>query len=486
MSNHAVSELRARMSGRVLTPVDEGYHAAREIWNAMIDRRPAVIAQCASRDDVQAAVRWAREHDVVISIRGGGHNIAGLALCDGGLTIDLSPMKAMNVDAGARTVAAQAGLTWGEFDRETQRFGLATTGGAVSTTGIAGLTLGGGIGWLMGRCGYTVDNLLSADVVLHDGTAITASETEHPDLFWGLRGGGGNFGVVTTFRYRLHPVDHVWAGLIVHPISRLAPMLRFYREFVSAAPDELTVHAGVMTLPTGDRVGALLPVWCGDPAEGERRIAPLRSFGPPMLDTVQPIPYVAAQSMLDAAVPSGRHNYWKSSFLRALDDETIATIDAHAGAITSPYSLCLIEHAHGAPMRRPADATAFGVRDEHFHFVAIASWDAADDPVRHVEWSRAFWRAMQPWSAHRVYVNILGPDERDRIGEAYGANYARLTQVKAAYDPGNVFQINQNIALAPSEGSAVAIRAAPPAWLVDRSSPEARAGAEARIARRDD
>lgn len=451
-----VAQLRARMRGAVLTPSDEGYESARLIWNAMIDRRPGLIARCDGPEDVRTAVAFAREHDLLLSIRGGGHNIAGLALCDGGLTIDLSMMKQLNVDAAGRTATAQAGLTWGEFDRNTQTFGLATTGGAVSTTGIAGLTLGGGIGWLMGRCGYAVDNLLSADVVLHDGRSVTASEGQHPDLFWALRGGGGNFGVVTSFTYRLHEVGPVWAGLVAHPLDRLAAMLRFYREFVSTAPDALTVHAAVMTLPTGDKVAAMLPVWSGDPSEGERRLAPLRAFGPPIVDMLQQMPYVAAQSMLDAAVPYGRHNYWKSSFLRSLDDAAIAVVDEHARGITSPYSLCLIEHVHGAPTRRPVDATAFGVRDEHFHFVAIASWDPADDAVSHSQWARAFWNAMQPWSANRVYMNILGPDEGDRVAEAYGPNYARLAQVKATFDPLNVFRINQNIQPATRSNASIA------------------------------
>jgi FAD/FMN-containing dehydrogenase len=251
--------------------------------------------------------------------------------------------------------------------------------------------------------------------------------------------------VVTSFEYRLHPVGPVWAGLLVDPLERLTPMLRFYRDFVTGAPDELTVHADVMTLSTGDRVAALLPVWSGDPADGERQLAPLRAFGAPIIDVVQAVPYVAAQSMLDAAVPSGRHNYWKSSFLRELHDDATGRLEEYARRITSPYSLCLVEHVHGAPTRIPFDATAFGIRDEHFHFVAIASWEAADDPARHVQWAREFWAAMQPWSAGRVYANILNHDEADRVLEAYGPNYTRLSQVKAQFDPLNFFRVNQNI-----------------------------------------
>ena len=305
----SISAFRTTFRGRVLEQTDDGYDDARQIWNAMIVKRPALIAQCASTDDIQRAVAFARDHDLLVSIRGGGHNIAGSALCDGGLMIDLSSMKQITVDSQARTAIAQPGLTWAEFDRETQRQGLATTGGAVSTTGIAGLTLGGGVGWLMGRCGFAVDNLLSAEVVLHDASVVTASPSSHPDLFWALRGGGGNFGVVTSFEYRLHPVDAVLAGLLLHPVERLPQMLRFYREFVHSAPDELTVHTGIMTLPTGDRVAAFIMVWSGDLAEGERRLAPLRAFGPPIADMVQAMPYTAAQQMLDAAVPYGRHNY---------------------------------------------------------------------------------------------------------------------------------------------------------------------------------
>lgn len=440
-----ISNLRAAIAGRVLAPDDEGYDTARQLWNAIIDKRPALIAQCASTSDVQHAVTFAREHALLVSIRGGGHNIAGTALCDGGLTIDLSSMKEVTVDPQARTAIAQGGLTWAEFDRETQSHRLATTGGAVSTTGIAGLTLGGGVGWLMGRCGFTVDNLLSMDVVLHDSSVVTANAASHPDLFWALRGGGGNFGVVTSFEYRLYPVGDVLAGLLVHPVEHLPEMLRFYRDFVHSAPDELIAHTGIMTLPTGDRVAAFIMVWSGDPEEGERCLAPLRAFGPPIADMVQAMPYTAAQQMLDAAVPYGRHNYWKSGFLRELHEDAAATLVEHAGRMTSPYSLCLIEHVHGAPTRMPRETTAFDIRSECFHFVAIASWDPADDAARHVEWARGFWTDMQRWAAGRAYGNILGHDESARVLEAYGPNYARLSRIKGMYDPSNFFRVNQNI-----------------------------------------
>jgi FAD/FMN-containing dehydrogenase len=445
INSSGIAAFREGMAGRVLTPDDHGYDEVRQIWNAMIDKRPALIAQCASTSDVRHAVRFARTHGLLVSIRGGGHNIAGAALCDGGLMIDLSTMKGITVDPQTKIAIAQPGLTWAEFDRQTQRHGLATTGGAVSTTGIAGLTLGGGVGWLMGRCGFAVDNLLSAEVVLHDASVVTASASSHPDLFWALRGGGGNFGIVTSFEYRLHPIGDVLAGLLLHPVERLPEMLRFYRDFVHAAPDELTAHIGIMTLPTGDRVAAFILVWSGDPADGERRIAPLRAFGPPIADMVQAMPYTSAQQMLDAAVPHGRHNYWKSGFLRELHDEAAATLVEHARRITSPYSLCLIEHIHGAPTRVPRTATAFDIRSECFHFVAIASWDATDDASQHVTWAKDLWTDMQRWAAGRAYGNILSHDEGGRVHEAYGPNYARLAEIKRTYDPDNFFRINQNI-----------------------------------------
>jgi hypothetical protein len=464
VATRVVARFREQLDGELLTPGDREYDAARQIWNAMIDRRPALIARCTRREDVQHAVAFARDHDLLLSIRGGGHNIAGLALCDDGLAIDLSRMKTVDVNVARKTVQAQGGVTWGEFDRTTQAHGLATTGGAVSTTGIAGLTLGGGFGWLMSRYGYTIDNLLSADVALADGRLMTASEEENPDLFWALRGGGGNFGIVTSFEYRLHDVAQLLSGVIAHPLNRLPQLLAFYRDFVSSAPDELTLYAASMSLPTGDRVCALLPVWCGDLAEGERRLAPVRAFGSPLFDTVQPQPYVAVQTMLDAAVPYGRHNYWKSSFLRDVPDEAAAVLAEYAQRSTSPYSLMLLEHVHGAPTRVPRDATAFSIRDQLFHCIALASWDPGDDAAPHVGWARELWTAVQPWSAGRVYGNILGYDESSRLREAYGDNYERLARLKAVFDPSNLFRVNQNIspetAVGPQQHGSSAIGAA--------------------------
>lgn len=440
-----MSHLRRQLRGQLVEPGEQGYDDARLIWNAMIDKRPRCIVRCADSGDVQRAVRFAGETGLPMSIRGGGHNIAGLAVCEGGLMLDLSLMTEVVVDTATRTTLAGGGVTWGAFDAATQREGLATTGGAVSTTGIAGLTLGGGLGWLMGRYGYTVDNLLGARVVLHDGSLIETNADEHPNLFWALRGGGGNFGVVTTFTYRLHPVGPLWAGLIAHPLEALPDLLRFYRDFVAHAPDELTVHAAAMRLPHVGPVSVLLPVWCGDPAEGERRLAPLRAFGRPLFDTVQAMPYVAVQSMLDAAVPYGRHNYWKSGFLRELPDDVGGVVHDFVRRATSPSSFCLIEHVHGAPTRVPADETAFSVRAEQFHVIAVASWEPSEASAGHVQWARDLWRTLESWSDGLVYMNILAHDEQDRVRAAFGPAYPRLQQVKATYDPANVFAANHNI-----------------------------------------
>ena len=442
--------LRSQFRGEILTPQSIGYEDARKVWNGMIDRRPAAIARCTGPEDVAAAVRFAADQDIYPAIRGGGHNVAGLAMVDDGLVIDLSPMKGITVDAAKRTATAQTGLTWGEFDPVTQQHGLATTGGLISTTGIGGLSLGGGVGWLMGRCGLVCDNTLEYDVVIATGERIRASAEEHPDLFWALKGGGGNFGVVTSITYRLRPVGPVISGMILHPLDHGREVLRFYRDFVQAGlPDELVVYAAALSTPDGTPVIALLPAWSGtDLAEGERVIAPLRKFGSPVADMVTVMPYVAMQQMIDAGAPHGLRSYWKSSFLRELPDAAIDAFVESAKRCTSPRSFAILEHGHGAATRVAPDATAFSMRSEGFDLVLIGLWsDPAEDAV-HTGWTREFHAAMQPWSLKAVYVNSLDQDEAERVPEAYGGNYARLSAIKGKYDPENRFRRNHNIAAA--------------------------------------
>jgi FAD/FMN-containing dehydrogenase len=336
-------------------------------------------------------------------------------------------------------------MCWGDFDRETHLFGLATTGGAVSTTGIAGLTLGGGVGWLNGRCGFVCDNVLSFEVVTADGSVRVASAEEHSDLYWALRGGGGNFGVVTSFKFQLYPISTVIGGLLVHPLDRGRDVLRFYRDYVASAPDELTVYAAALTMPDGLEALALVPCYCGeDLEEGARVLEPMRRFGPPLADLVAPMPYVVMQQMLDAACPYGIHSYWKSNFMHDLTDNGIDTFVAFARSRTSPRTIAVIEHYHGQALRVPPDATAFALRTETFDLVILTQWEGGDSEP-HIQWARKFWTAMKPSSAGTVYVNALSADEEGRLLEAYGANYERLAEVKAKYDPSNVFRVNHNI-----------------------------------------
>ncbi|HEY2379009.1 MAG TPA: FAD-binding oxidoreductase [Gemmatimonadaceae bacterium] len=445
-----------------MTPSSAGYDDARRIWNGMIDRRPAAIARCTSVEDVVAAVRFAAREDLYPAVRAGGHGVAGLAMLDDGLVIDLSPMKRITVDPVARTAIAETGLTWAEFDRATQAHGLATTGGLVSTTGIAGLTLGGGIGWLLGRCGLSCDNTLAYDVVTADGELITVSAEEHADLFWALKGGGGNFGVVTSITYRLHPVGTVISGMLLHPLTRAREVLTFFREFVSELPDELVVYAAALTSPEGVPMIAIVPAWTGaDLEEGERLLAPLQAFGPPVADLVARMPYVAMQQMLDAAVPHGLRSYWKSGYLRDLPDAAIDTFVKFAESCPSPRTVMLLEHAHGAVARVSPAATSFPSRGQAIDLVVLSLWNDASDDARQIGWTRSFYQAMQPWSAALVYVNALNEDEGNRVAEAYGGNYARLREVKAKYDPGNRFRRNQNIAVADVGDAAGLPRYAP-------------------------
>jgi FAD/FMN-containing dehydrogenase len=437
--------LRTQLRGELIMPESSEYDAARRLWNGMLDKRPAGIARCSGVADVVACVRHAAEHNVLLAIRGGGHNVAGLAMCDGGLVIDLSRMKGAHVDPRRRTIRAQGGMCWGDFDRETHLFGLATTGGAVSTTGIAGLTLGGGVGWLNGRCGFVCDNVLSFEVVTADGSVRTASAGEHPDLYWALRGGGGNFGVVTSFEFQLYPISTVIGGLLIHPLERGRDVLRFYRDCVASAPDELTVYAAALTMSDGLESLALVPCYCGeDLEEGARVLEPLRRFGPPLADLVVPMPYVVMQQILDVACPYGIHSYWKSNFMRDLTDDGIDTFVEFARGRTSPRTIAVIEHYHGQALRVPPDATAFALRTETFDLVILTLWEGGD-PEPHIQWARKFWTAMKPSSAGTVYVNALSVDEESRLREAYGVNYERLAEVKAKYDPSNVFRVNHNI-----------------------------------------
>jgi FAD/FMN-containing dehydrogenase len=452
-----VERLSGVVRGPVIGPADEGYDEARSIWNGAINRRPAVIARCTGVADVVAAVRFARERGLLVGVRSGGHGVGGHAVCDGGLVIDLSSMNAIRVDPATQTARAEAGVLWGELDRETQLFGLATVGGIVTHTGIAGLTLGGGIGWLMRKYGATVDNLLAVDLVTAQGEFVTASEKENPDLFWAVRGGGGNFGIVTSFEYRLHPVGPiVLGGSVFHLLEDAPEVLRFYRAWIGAAPDELTTIFELSVAPPapflpqevhGKQVVMVGACYAGSPAEGAEVVRPLKQFGRPIVDLLEPKPYTALQSMFDPMVPHGWHRYWKSVELPELTDGGIDTLVENAPAVTSPKSYCIVFQLGGALARVGEDETAFSQRDAAHNVNINAVWTAEDpDGERHVAWARDFFDAMQPHAGGRVYVNFLGEEGGNRVRQAYGAgNYERLVELKRAYDPTNFFRCNQNI-----------------------------------------
>ena len=446
LEHAAVQDLTANLRGPLLKPEDPGYDGARVVWNGMIDRRPALIARCAGPADVIAAVNFARTHRLLVAVKGGGHNITGNAVCDNGLMIDLSPMKGIRVDPANRTVRAEAGLTWGDFNRETQAFGLATTGGVVSTTGIAGLTLGGGLGWLAAKHGLSCDNLLAADIVTADGQLLSASADRHPDLFWGLRGGGGNFGVVTSFEYRLHPVRPVLAGLVIHPIAQAGELLRFYRDFARSCPDEMMAAAALMTSAEGMPIAAIAVSYIGDIEKGEELVKPVRQFGSPLADTIASTSYVALNSLIDATVPYGAvQRYWKSSFLKQISDEVIDIAVARTAKFLSPMSMVLFFHLHGAAARVDRDATAFGLRDDQWDYDVISQWTDPAEAPQHIQWTRDFWNAVEPFASGEVYVNHLDAEEGGRIRAAYHHNYDRLVALKNKYDPTNLFRLNQNI-----------------------------------------
>jgi FAD/FMN-containing dehydrogenase len=444
-----VEELRASLRGQLLRASDAGYDKARQVWNAMIDKRPALIVSCAGVADVLTAVDFARTHNLLVAVRGGGHNVAGHAVCEGGLMIDLSRMKGLRVDPVHRTAHAQPGLTLGEFDRETQAFGLATPMGFLSTTGIAGLTLGGGYGWLARSYGLASDNLRSVDLVTADGRFLTTSATEHPDLFWGVRGGGGNFGIVTSFEYQLHPVGPVLGGVVLYPFAQAKAVLQFHRDFINTAPDAYTCYPALGTSPAGEPVALLRVCYNGPLEEGERVLRPLRAFGSPLVDRIGPMAYTALQSMYDAGWPSGVQHYWKSNFLTELSDEAIDIMVAHCANRPSPQCGMALPQLGGAVSRVAPDETAFAHRNVRYDFISVGACTDPAQAAACIQWARAFWEAMQPFSTGGVYVNYLGQevDEgAERVKAAYGpVKYARLVALKNTYDPTNFFRLNQNI-----------------------------------------
>lgn len=450
-----VQQFAASVRGEVILPGEVDYNTARQVWNAMIDKYPAMIVRCVGVADVLNAVTFARTHNLSVAVRGGGHNVAGNATCDGGIVIDLSGMKSIRIDPIRRVARAGPGLTWGEFDHETQAFGMALTGGVQSTTGIAGFTLRGGFGYLARKHGLTCDNLLSADVVTADGQFLTTSASENADLFWGLRGGGGNFGIVTSFEFRLFPLGPVLGGMLIYPAARAKEVLRFYREYVTTAPDELFTIPTFMTAPGaphipmhlhGKPVLTILICYAGSLEEGERVVHPLRAFGPPEVDLVGITPYSAVQSLTDAANPRGRLNYWKAEYLTGYSDEAIDTIVDYADRKGSPFSKILLSHLQGAISRVRPDETAYIHRAAPFLLNINAIWTDPRESDKHIGWARDFWTAMQPFSAGGVYVNFLSNEGEDRVRAAYDPRtYARLVALKNKYDPENFFRLNQNI-----------------------------------------
>jgi FAD/FMN-containing dehydrogenase len=449
----AVQELRTRFRGQLLQPGDEGFDVARQVWNGMIDRTPALIARCTGVTDVRRALDFARSQELLVAVRGGGHNVAGNAVCEGGVVIDLSPMKGIWVDSVRRTARAQAGLNWGDFDHETAGCGLATTGGMVSTTGIAGLTLGGGIGWLMRKHGLTCDNLRSVEVITADGSVLIAGAEENADLFWGVRGGGGNFGIVTSFEYQLHPVSQVLGGMVLYPRAKAAELLRFYRDYVAGVPDELTSLVGFVTAPPapflpaevhGVAVVGILVCYAGPIDEGERVVKPLRNFGPPLVDLIHPMPYPVLQSFLDPTAPPGLQTYWKSHYLNDLSDAAIDML-ANPSPVPSPLSQVHLHHLQGAVSRVGDDETAVSYRNAPFALNVVGMWSNPGENDRQIKWTREFAAAMEPFG-DGVYVNFLGEEGQDRVRAAYGGEkYKRLVALKDRYDPTNLFRLNQNV-----------------------------------------
>ena len=455
IGQEAIDALATSLRGDLLTPDVAGYDDARSIWNAMIDRRPGLIVQCVGAADVIRAVNFAREHTLLVAVRGVGHNIAGNAVCEGGLMISLSGMRSVRVDPRARTALVEPGVTLGDFDNETQAYGLGTPVGINSTTGIAGLTLGGGFGWLSRKYGLTIDNLISADVVTATGELVKASEDENEDLFWGIRGGGGNFGIVTSFEFKLHPIGpEVLAGLIVHPFEDAHNVLRYYRDFTAQTPDELTVWVVLRKAPPlpflpeevhGTEVVILAALYDGDKAEGEKAFAPLRAYGNPIADVIGPHAFTGFQAAFDPLLTPGFRNYWKSHDFRELNDETLDTLIQFTGTLPSPHSEIFIAQMGGATNRVPPDSTAYRHRDAQFIMNVHGRWEDSTEDDRCISWCRELFQATAPHATGGVYVNFMTEEEQQRVREAYGGSYERLVELKNKYDPTNLFRLNQNI-----------------------------------------
>ncbi len=442
------------MRGPVIQPADDGYEAARAVYNAMIDRRPAAIARCADAGDVMTSVRFAREHELTVSVRGGGHNAGGLGVWDGALVIDLSAMHGVRVDPAAKTVRVEGGSVWGDVDHATNAFGLATPSGILSTTGVGGLTLGGGIGNLSRRFGLTVDNLLAADVVLADGSFVTASADAHPDLFWALKGGGGNFGVVTSFEFRCHDVGMVVAGPVFYDIADATEVMRWYREVQPSLPEELSGWFALLTIPPAPLFPESLwlrkacgIVWCytGPADRADEVLAPVRAFGSPLLDGIQPMPFPVLQSVFDALYPAGLQWYWRADFFSEISDEAIGIHQEFGEALPTPHSTMHMYPIDGAVHRVGPEATAFAYRSAGWAGVIVGVDPDPANAGKIKDWAVRYWDALHPTSAGGAYVNFMMDEGTDRVRASYGPNYDRLARIKASYDPGNFFRINQNI-----------------------------------------
>ena len=445
VSHDRIERFQTAFRGEVIQPGDSGYETARKIWNASIDKHPGIIARCSGVADVVAAVNFARENELLVAVRGGGHNVSGKALCDDGIVIDLSGMKGIHVDAKNHTARVQGGATLGDVDRETHLFGLAVPAGIISKTGIAGLALGGGVGWLVRKYGLTCDNVLSFDIVTADGRPRVASANENEDLFWALRGGGGNFGVVTSFEFRVHPVSSVLGGLIMYPRDRALEVLRFYRDFTQSAPEELTAYVALLHTPDGIPAVAVIACYCGDVAKGEQVFKSLRSLSSPMVDVIQPMPFPQMQTLLDAAFPDGKQNYWKSTFLRELSDDAMVLLVEHANRATSPLSAVVIEYYGGVASRVGVSETAFAQRQAQYSVLILAQCVDPGESQRHIEWARSSADSIHPFSSGAYFLNYLGEEGEDTIKATFGPNYDRLMAVKKKYDPRNFFCLNQNI-----------------------------------------